>query len=194
MKLTTLLCLLLMVLSGGGCHVISKASRQNVDTSVSLSEVRAEPDLYQGKTLLLGGVITGLELLPSGSTLEVLPWRLDRWGEPVDIDMQGVRFLVSVDRMLDPVIYPPGRLITLTGTVSGVATRDLGTVEYRYPVLQLKEIYPWETPYRYGLVPNPTLNYPPRFDETGSRPRTNPYDPSYYVYPYSQYDFRPGVN
>jgi len=193
MKITTraILTLLTLLLVSGCSHVISEEARQTVSRDLDYAGVRSNPQLYQGKTLLLGGSIVSLEILPEGSILEVYPWRLDRWGEPKMVDPTGRRFLVNTDLLLDPVVFTPGRLITLTGTMSGTRTKPaLGVTNYLYPVFQLGEVYPWDTPLRYGIHPSPSPETP-FYVEQGSRDRTNPYDPGYYNYPYTPYMLRP---
>ncbi|PLX82160.1 MAG: hypothetical protein C0616_02740 [Desulfuromonas sp.] len=183
--------LLALLVSLTGCgHVISQAARDQVTPNLDFTEVRQNPEVHRGETLLLGGVIVGLKTEAEGSELEVYNWGLDRWGEPVAVDDGSGRFLVRTERLLDPVVYPPGRLVTLTATVTGVEERSLlGVTNYRYPVLQLGEIYSWQSPYRYMLYPGP-YPYRPIYVEEGTRLRTNPYDPSYYNYPYTPYDMR----
>lgn len=180
-----------LLISLNGCgHVISQAAREQVTPDIDFLDVRQTPESYLGKTLLLGGVIVGLRTESEGSELEVYNWGLDRWGEPVSVDEESARFLTRTERLLDPVVYPPGRMVTLTATVTGVEERSLlGITNYRYPVLQLREIHPWQTPFRYMLYPGP-YPYRPIYIEEGPRIRTNPYDPSYYNYPYTPYDMR----
>jgi len=181
---------LLLLLATGCTHVISKEARMSIDPEVTFAEVKASPTAYQGKTLLLGGVIVGDHIEPSGSTLEIFRWKLDRWGEPVAVDETAGRFLAVTDRLLDPALYAPGRLVTLTATVSGETMRPLGEISYSYPVLRINEIYLWETPFRYGIHRHPNI-YVPYYVGPETSGRTSPYDPGYYTYPYTPYWIRP---
>jgi len=183
--------LLLLLLAGlTGCsHVLSPQARSAVDPDAVYAAVKQDPAVYQGKTLLLGGVILGLDVERQGSTLEIYRWKLDRWGEPVNIDGSGGRFLVLTDQPLDPAVYALGRMITLTASVSGRQTRPLGRIDYTYPVFQLQEDYVWITPFRYMLHSTPNV-YAPTYVGPETRQRTNPYDPGYYTYPYTPYDIR----
>lgn len=187
-----LIVLLLVILPAlGGCgHVISREARRAVDKEVAFARVKADPEAFIGRTLLLGGVIVDTAVERTGTTLEVFRWRLDSWGEPAAVDEDGGRFLVHTDRFLDPALYAPGRLVTLTATVAGQQTRPLGPTTYTYPVFTLGEIYLWDTPFRYGLYPHPNV-YVPDYVGPEDRERTNPYDPGYYYYPYTPYWIRP---
>jgi len=181
---------LLLLIATGCTHVISKESRMKVDPETSFAAVKESPPAHQGKTLLLGGVIVGVDVDSSGSTLEIFRWKLDYWGEPVAVDESAGRFLAYTDRLLDPVIYAPGRLVTLTATVSGEETRPLGEISYSYPVLQIGEIYLWDTPFRYGIHRHPNI-YVPYYVGPETPGRTSPYDPGYFTYPYTPYWIRP---
>lgn len=56
------------------------------------------------------------------------------------------RYLVVVDRFLDPAIYRSGRDITVAGEVRGSEVRRLGEIDYRYPVIAASELYLWKKP------------------------------------------------
>jgi outer membrane lipoprotein len=188
-QLPTLILLLAVLLTAGCTHVLSPEARQSVDPELTFDAVKADPAAHHGRTLMLGGVVVGLQVEKEGSTLEVFRWRLDRWGEPVAVDERGGRFLVRTERLLDPVLYDPGRLVTLTGTVEGEETRPLGPISYDYPVFRLGESYVWVTPFRYGIHRHPNV-YFPYYVGPEDRERTSPYDPGYYTYPYTPYWFR----
>lgn len=177
------------LLFSGCMHVLSPQARDVVDQEVTFAEVKTDPERFTGKTLLLGGVIVDIQLEKAGTTLEVFRWELDRWGEPIAVDETGGRFLATTDRLLDPVLYDPGRLITLTATVSGMETRPLGQIDYRYPVFRLNETYLWETPFRFGIHRHPNI-YVPYYVGPESFGRTSPYDSGYYTYPYTPYWLR----
>jgi len=194
MKMVPAILALLLLLAAACTHVISPEARTGIDPEATFAAVKAAPDAYRGKTLMLGGVIVSSTVDPSGSALEVFRWKLDRWGEPVAVDETAGRFLAASEGLLDPAIYAPGRLVTLTGTANGETTRPLGQISYRYPVFQIGEIYLWETPFRYGIHHHPNI-YVPYYVGPEAFGRTSPYDPGYYTYPYTPYWIRPpGTN
>lgn len=143
----------LLLLLGGCSHVLSRDALLNVDPTVDFAQVKANPDAYKGKTLLLGGLIIETRMSREGTTLEVLSYTLDRWGEPLSADEAGGRFLARTGRFLDPELYKPGLFVTLTGTVEGVETRPLHNYDYVYPVFRIVEAYLWNqrtSAYPYG--------------------------------------------
>lgn len=140
----------LLLLFGGCSHVLSREALGDVDPGVDAAQVKVNPDAYKGKTLLLGGLIIDSRLSREGTTLEVLRYTLDRWGEPQAADERGGRFLARTGRFLDPELYRTGLFVTLTGTVEGVESRPLQNYDYAYPVFRIVEVYLWNQHYSYG--------------------------------------------
>jgi outer membrane lipoprotein len=171
-------------------HPISSESRSVVDPELTLALIDQDPTAYLGRSLMLGGTIIALDDTEETKTVEVLEWRLNVLGEPYIPSDNAGRFLLVTRQHLPPELYTRGRLITLTGTIEGVETRQLlSGADQDYPVIRLSEIHLWETPYRYGIssyqAPE-TPNYvgPERYG------RDHPYDPGYNDYPYTPYWYR----
>ena len=184
MKRSLLAALLpLLLLSAGCAHVLPREALLAVDPAVDFAQVKANPEAHQGKTLLLGGLIVDSRLSREGTTLEVLRYTLDRWGEPQEVDEAGGRFLARTGRFLDPELYKPGMHLTLTGTVEGAETRPLQGYDYLYPVFRIETAYIWSRrypayyPYDYYSPYSPWWPY-------------RPY-PYYYYDPFWPYPYRP---
>ena len=140
--------------------VLSKDARYQVNHEVVYSSLKQNPDAYQGKTVILGGLILENAVSDDGSTLEILKYSLDRRDEPKDPDEAGGRFLARTDRLLDPSIYKSGRLVTLTGTLIGEEVRPLQQARYRYPVFRIGELYLWPESTPEMRYPYPGYYYP----------------------------------
>ncbi len=154
-----------------GCaHVLSKDALYEVDPSLEYSQVKANPEVFRGHTLELGGMILDHATDREGTTLEVLSYTLDRWGRPIQADEASGRFLARTGRFLEPALYRGGRFVTLTGTVTGQQSRPLKGTSYDYPVFEIGEIYLWPTYEDY-----PYQGYPAY------------YGPYYPYYPYYRY-------
>lgn len=151
--------------------------------------VSEDPDAFVDQRLLIGGVVMTIENSDESSILEIMEWRLNRWGEPLYLDDAGRRFLAKTTEPLDPVTYEPGTLVTLSGTVLGRESKLSGEHEYDYPVFDIAEIHLWETPFRYGIHSNSDPSYPYFVDQSDD-PHRHPYDPNYNPYPYTQYWYR----
>ena len=140
-----LLALLSIVTILSGCaHVISKGLREKVAPGITFKEVKEDPDAYQGKIVLWGGVIVKSENLKEGTLLEIRQVSLNRWGVLRDRDISEGRFLALYPHFLDSAIYGEGREVTVAGKIQGKEVRLLGEIEYTYPLLLVKEIHLWE--------------------------------------------------
>ncbi len=135
-----------LLLLSGCAHVISEQVRLEVDTSLDYRTLAADPQAYAGRMVLLGGTIVQTTPRTGDTEIEVVQKELKSTGEPRMTDVSEGRFLVVVDRFLDPAIYKADRDLTVAGTVQGAAVRRIGETDYRYPVIAAKEIHLWRQP------------------------------------------------
>jgi outer membrane lipoprotein len=133
-----------LLLAGGCAPPFSQAARDQVDRTITFNELRSEPDRYKGKWVMLAGVIIGARNTQEGTFIEVLQRPMDRSGEPLDTDATEGRFIISSVKFLDAAVYHGGRLITVIGEVAGVKVKPLGEIEYRYPVVEARELHLWD--------------------------------------------------
>lgn len=175
------LVLLLVVLSGCA-HVISSELRSKADVSLTFSSVLLNPDRYKGKLVIWGGEVIQTVNQKDGTTvIEILQRPLNGEEEPQLSEPSGGRFLVHFNAFADPHIYLPGRIITVAGDILGSQIKALGEMQYKYPLLESKQICLWD------YYPA----YPPYY-------YYNPYYPYYpvpyfdwYYYPYYPYYYGP---
>jgi outer membrane lipoprotein len=137
--------------------VISKDLRAQVDPALSFRQVLQDPNAYIGKTVLWGGEIVQTMNQKDGSTLiEILERHLGGQGEPDETSRSQGRFLVLSDEYMDSYVYRRGRKITLAGDILGEKIKPLGEMDYRYPLISIKQIYLWPV---YSYVPSPYYPY-----------------------------------
>jgi outer membrane lipoprotein len=155
---------LFILLLSGCAHVISKDFRTKSDSTLTLGQVRKNPAAYKGKLVVWGGEIIDTVYQRDGTTqIEIFQKPLGWRGEPKDAVASEGRFLVIVDKDLDPYIYRRGKKITVAGEIVGEKTKPLGEMEYRYPVLSGKQIYLWPL-YYYYPYPHTYYYYDPWWD------------------------------
>jgi outer membrane lipoprotein len=143
MKIFTVLFGIMLFLHG--CtYAVSPGMVEKADKTISFEKLRADPDLYQGKLLILGGTIAQITNLKQGSLIEVVQKPLDYWGKPKRTNRTGGRFLVLHSRYLNPMTYAPGRAITVAAEVEGTHSKALGDSAYSYPIVVSKELKLWE--------------------------------------------------
>ena len=165
-----------------GCfHAVSRGVLKEVDKEITFSALLKEPTAYQGRVVLLGGVIVKTVNKQEGSLLEVYQTSVDREGRPTDTDRSEGRFLALYQGFLDSEIYSKGREVTIAGTVQGEKVQPLGEIEYRYPYLVIKEIHLWEEekPVQYEPYPwGPWSSWDDPWGRRGWYPWWHPrYDP-----------------
>ena len=141
--------LALCALAGCSQHVISQEALLLTDQTVPFAAVRENPAAHVGRHLLLGGAVARISNTPAGAELEVVQFPLGSSDRPDEKKGSEGRFLARSREFLDPLIYKPGRMVTLVGKVTGEVTRPLDGVDYRYPILEVREIHVWrpEDPY-----------------------------------------------
>ncbi len=130
-----------LVLISGCAHYISAPARALSDRSITFGQLKEAPDALRGRIVMLGGVVTEVTPLPSGTRLEVEEHRLDSRELPMEIAPSGGHFYAVTPERLDPDRYSPGALVSMVGEVLGGQVEKRGGQEYRYPVISVKEIH-----------------------------------------------------
>jgi outer membrane lipoprotein len=177
---TVIVLFLGLTVISGCASVISRGVLQQVDPNVTFASVFKNPDAYRGKVVVWGGVIISASNLKEGTLIEVLEKPLGFQKRPSGGDETGGRFLALYDGYLDTAVFAKGREVTVAGVIQGGRTKRLDEIDYRYPLIAIKEIHLWKNddgapppfyPYAYG--------YWGRFHYW-------PYDPFWYSlgYPY----------
>jgi outer membrane lipoprotein len=90
---------------------------RTVNRSLTLAEIRADPQAHLGEQVILGGDIIKAIPRPRDTEIEILARRLGGGDVPEGGDGSTGRFLVRTAGFLDPAIYTRGRRLTVLGTV-----------------------------------------------------------------------------
>jgi outer membrane lipoprotein len=156
---TWFLLLSFIILLSGCAHVISKDLRTKSDLSLTLSQVRQNPNAFKGKLVVWGGEIIETVNQQDGTTqIEVFQRPLGWRGEPKETVASEGRFLILADKYLDPYILRRGKKITVAGEMIGEKIKPLGEMDYRYLIVSSKQIYLWP---EYYYRPYPYTYYDP---------------------------------
>ena len=148
-------------LFSGCAHVISKDIRDKVDPSLTFEKVIQNPIAYKGKTVVWGGeIVETLNQKNETTEIEVFQIPLDSTDAPKVSNTSEGRFLIFVNKYLDPYLYRKGRRITVAGEILGEKILPLGEMDYRYPVISSKQIYLWEEYYYPWGYYDPWWGYP----------------------------------
>jgi len=140
---------------------------RSVNRSLSLEQMRTDPQANVGTRVIVGGEILVTAPKPGETEIEVLSRRLDSGEAPERSDRSSGRFLARTPEFLDPAIYARGRRITVLGTLAGSEERRVGEIPYVYPVIAAERIKLWPKEGEwvggeYPPVPldSPVLPYP----------------------------------
>jgi len=124
-------------------QVVPPELDKEVTAGLSLAQVRENPDMYIGKTVLWGGRIIKAINKKKGTLVEVLEHPLDSDRRPRRVDESQGRFIVAMHGYLETFIYNHGREVTAVGEVSAVKKLPVGEFDYTYVLLRGKELKLW---------------------------------------------------
>lgn len=145
-----------------GCasqRVVPELLEPLVDRTVGFREILSAPESYQGKVVVLGGVVLKAKRLKAGTQIELLQLPLDTRERPILDRQQSLgRFLAIQQEFLDPATIVEGSAMTIVGEVSGAKTDYLDDVEYQYPVVIMKHLHPWPVPSYDNTQPRPRFS------------------------------------
>jgi outer membrane lipoprotein len=179
-----LACILAAALSWTGCaqsahqsgkdlldKILPDQLQQQVDESVSFTELKANPSGYQGKTVMLSGIVLKSKRAKDRTEVEVMQIPTGSGAVPAkdQARSQGRFLAIKSGEFLDPAVVDAGTPVTIVGEVREPIHRPLDEGEYSYPVLEIKHVVDWDEV-------NPQIR---------AAPYAYPYGRSMYAYPYS---------
>ncbi len=122
---------------------LAKPINEAIENNPDLGQVRVNVEAYQGKRVRWGGVIASVHNEANQTVIEIVSRPLDSRGKPVDTDRSAGRFVARVKGFLDPVVYAPGRKITVVGSILGAEKRKIDAYEYQYVVVRVDSFKLW---------------------------------------------------
>jgi outer membrane lipoprotein len=151
--------------------VLPDQLQNQIDESVSFTELKANPSGYEGRTVMLSGIVIKSKRVKDRTEVEVMQIPTGSGAVPTkDRARSQGRFLaVKSGEFLDPAVVDAGTPVTIVGEVQPPITRPLDEGEYTYPVLEIKHVVDWDEV-------NPQVR---------AGPYAYPYGRSMYAYPYS---------
>ena len=136
--------LVLLALCGCARNLISDTSLAQADRSISFNDLLKNPDVYRGKTVILGGGIAGTTKLDDGMQIELIQYNLDARQMPVEASGSEGRFLAllpeSLNKTINISLCKRGMLVSLAGEVLGKKVLPLKGADYTYPVIRISEL------------------------------------------------------
>lgn len=134
------LLMILWVMLSGCAHVISESGLKQADRTLEYRALTAQPEQYSGKVVLVGGVVAGVRNSGDLLMLEIVQLDLLKNGVPDEWARSEGRFMAVSSELLDPVVFKPGKLVTIVGEVKGKTVQKLEGADYPYPLISVREI------------------------------------------------------
>ena len=97
----------------------------------------------RGERAMWGGEIVGVDNRAEQTLVEVIALPLGRQGQPLTDEQPGARFVFSAPGFLEPVVYAPGRYITVVGIIDGQQRLPAGATIILAPRLQAEDWHLW---------------------------------------------------
>ena len=111
---------------------------------ISYSQVKAEPESYNGQPVTFGGKVLAARRLKEGTRIEILQLPLASSPQPtMDLSKSEGRFVALQKEFLDPATVPPGTFLTVTGEMVGTIVLPLDETEYTYPLIHITNLRVW---------------------------------------------------
>ena len=123
--------------------VTSQQLRDEAGLPILFEDLLANPSEYRGRVVVLGGYILEVQNKPEGSIITVIQAPLDWREKPKSRELSQGRFFVTTDRFLDPEVYLKGHRLTVGGSVVGARAQSVGGATFRFPVVEVQELYLW---------------------------------------------------
>lgn len=137
----TLSPLLLLALAACAPAPIYKAAPGAI--SAAPLQVSQSPERYANAQVIWGGRIVGVRNLPSSSEIQVLAYPLDSSQRPKLKDNGSGRFIAVVQGYAEPMNYPAGAPITISGRLSGSRAGTVGEADYVFPLVSVDQAHVW---------------------------------------------------
>lgn len=100
-------------------------------------------DEAQNALVMWGGQIVDTQNFADYSRIEIVSTPLDSAGRPQLEDELGIRFVAEIDGFLEPVLYAPGRYLTVLGHVGEATEVISGEALLRAPLLDAESLHLW---------------------------------------------------
>ena len=106
-------------------------------------QVSQSPERYNGGDVIWGGRIVQVTNLSDHSEVEVLAYALDGSQRPKPSDAGSGRFVVVMRGYVEPLDYPSGALMTVSGKLSGSHAGKVGEADYVFPLVSATQTHVW---------------------------------------------------
>lgn len=107
------------------------------------AQVAQSPERYAAGAVIWGGRIVKVTNLSDHSEIEVLAYPLDGSQRPRTSDNGNGRFIIVMPGYVEPLDFPAGALITVSGKLSGSHAGTVGEANYVFPLVASTQSHVW---------------------------------------------------
>ncbi|MFZ0871361.1 MAG: Slp family lipoprotein [Rhodanobacter sp.] len=105
--------------------------------------VAQSPERYSGGDVIWGGRIVQVTTFANHSEVELLAYPLDSSQRPQLNDIGNGRFIAVMPGYVEPLDYPAGALMTMSGKLNGTRVGMVGEANYVFPLVSVAQSHVW---------------------------------------------------
>lgn len=106
-------------------------------------QVAEAPERFANSEVIWGGRIVQVNNLADHSEVEMLAYPLDSSQRPKKNDSGSGRFIAILPGYAEPLDYPAGALMTVSGKLSGSRAGKVGEANYVFPLVSVGQSHVW---------------------------------------------------
>lgn len=107
------------------------------------AQVAQTPERFSNSDVIWGGRIVQVKVLSDHSEIELLAYPLDSSQRPKANDSGNGRFIAVMPGYVEPLDYPAGALMTVSGKLSGSRAGKVGEADYVFPLVSTAQSHVW---------------------------------------------------
>lgn len=107
------------------------------------SQVAQSPERYSNGEVIWGGRIVQVKVFADHSEIELLAYPLDSSQRPKANDSGNGRFIAVQSGYAEPLNYPSGALMTVSGKLNGSRAGKVGEADYVFPLVAVAQSHVW---------------------------------------------------
>ncbi|MGP1666419.1 MAG: Slp family lipoprotein [Rhodanobacter sp.] len=106
-------------------------------------QVSQSPERFSGNEVIWGGRIVQVKNFAEHSEIELLAYPLDSSQRPKANDNGNGRFIATLPGYTEPLDYPAGALMTISGKLNGSRAGKVGEADYVFPLVSAVQSHVW---------------------------------------------------
>lgn len=106
-------------------------------------QVAESPERFANSDVIWGGRIVQVKNFADHSEVEMLAYPLDASQRPKKNDSGNGRFIAILSGYAEPLDYPAGALMTVSGKLSGSRAGKVGEANYVFPLVSVAQSHVW---------------------------------------------------